>query len=44
MPLKSFAMSGLPVMSGARVALGSGVGVATTGVGAKCSLSKEIQL
>ncbi len=31
-------------MSGARVALGSGVGVAVTCVGAKCSRSKEIQL
>ena len=46
MPLNSFVISGRPLMSGARVALGSGVGVAVAVacVDAKCSRSNEIQL
>jgi hypothetical protein len=48
-PLKSFAVSSFPVITGGRVAVGSGAGVLNVGVpnvsaGAKrCNRSSEIQ-
>jgi hypothetical protein len=44
MPLNSFAVSNFPVITGGRVAVGSGVGVPDISMGAKrCSRSSEIQ-
>src|ERR1700730_16406522 len=44
MPPNSFAVSNLPVMTGGRVGVGSGVGVALISAGAKyCNRSCEIQ-
>lgn len=44
MPLNSFAVSNFPVITGDRVAVGDGVGVSDTSMGAKrCNRSSEIQ-
>ena len=44
MPLNSFVVSNFPVITGGRVAVGSGVGVPDISVGTtRCSRSSEIQ-
>jgi hypothetical protein len=44
MPLDSFAVSNFPVITGGRVAVGSGVGVPDISIGAnRCNRSSEIQ-
>ena len=44
MPLNSFAVSNFPLITGGRVAVGSGVGVPDISIGAKrCNRSSEIQ-